>query len=241
MNLRRSNYLLLFTYFFIIRQYSTKYDKSFCYLDTGDDMENDIYTLAHEIRNPLSVVKGYLEMLNEENLYKYREIIQNEVSDSLNILNDYLEYNRICLNKEEIDLNMLLQDLKDSFKDYLKNNNTYLHIETIDNEIYLKADYNKLKQVFKNIIKNSIESKSKNIYINYRIMFGKVVICIKNDGIKIDKDTMVNIGNFYTNKTNGNGIGTSLIKKIINLHHGKIKYKNNNGKGVSIFITLSLS
>ena len=204
-------------------------------------MENDIYTLAHEIRNPLSVVKGYLEMINADNLSKYKEIIQNEVDDSLNILNDYLEYNRLCLNKEEIDLNILLTDIKDTLKDYLRNNNIYLHVNTIDDEIYLKADYNKLKQVFKNIIKNSIESNSKNIYINYRIMFSKVIICIKNDGFKMDKDSMFNIGNYYTNKTNGNGIGTSLIKKIISLHNGKIKYKNNNGKGISVFITLSLA
>ena len=204
------------------------------------EMENDIYTLAHEIRNPLSVVKGYLEMINSETFSKYKKIIQNEVDDSLSILSDYLEYNRLCLNKEEMDLNILLLDLKDSFKDFLRSNNIYLHIATIDDEIYLNADYNKLKQVFKNIIKNCIESKSKNIYISYRIMFGKVVICIKNDGYKMDKETIFKIGNHYTNKMNGNGIGTTLAKKIISLHHGKVKYKNNIGKGVSVFITLSL-
>ena len=203
-------------------------------------MENDIYTLAHEIRNPLGVVKGYLEMLNGDNLSKYKKIIQSEVNDSLDILNDYLEYNRICLNKEEIDLNMLLADIKDNLKDYLKKNNLHLHINTIDDEIYLKADYNKLKQVFKNIIKNCLESNSKNIYISYRIMFGRVTIIIKNDGCKMDNDTLLNIGNYYSKKNNGHGIGNSLIKKIINMHHGKIKYKNNYGKGVSVFITLSL-
>ena len=204
-------------------------------------MKNDIYTLAHEIRNPLCVVKGYLEMLNSDNVSKYKKIIQNEVDDSLNILNDYLEYNRLVLDKEEIDLNILLSDLKNNLKDYLRNKGVYLHLETIDDEIYLEADYNKLKQVFKNIIKNSIESKSKNIYINYRIMFGKVTISIKNDGLKIDNDALLNIGNFFTNKVGGHGIGTTLSKKIINLHHGKIKYRNNLKKGISIFITLSLS
>ena len=204
-------------------------------------MENNIYTLAHEIRNPLCVVKGYLEMINEENISKYKKIIESEVNDSLSILNDYLEYNRMYLNKEEMDLNILLTDLKNSLKDYLRNNNVYLHVNTIDDEIYLDADYNKLKQVFNNIIKNSIEAKSKNIYISYHIMFGKVKICIKNDVYKIDNEAIFNIGNHFTNKENGNGIGTNLIKKIISLHHGKIKYRNNNGKGICIFITLSLA
>lgn len=204
-------------------------------------MKNDIYTLAHEIRNPLCVVKGYLEMMNEENLFKYKKIIEQEVDDSLNILSDYLEYNRISINKEEIDLNLLLSDLKTSLKDYLKSHNIHLHIEMMDDDIYLNADYSKLKQVFNNIIKNSIESNSKNIYINYHIMFGKVTICIKNDGYPLDNDAIIKIGNYFSNKDNGHGIGTSIIKKIISLHNGKIKYRNNKKDGISVYITLSLN
>ena len=204
-------------------------------------MKNDIYTLAHEIRNPLCVVKGYLEMLNENNVSKYKTIIKNQVNDSLNILSDYLEYSRITINKEELDLNVLLVDLKNNLKDYLKANSVYLHLDMIDDDIYLNGDYNKLKQVFNNIIKNSIESKSKNIFISYHIMFGKVTICIKNDGKKIDDSSIFQIGNYFTNKEGGNGIGTTIAKKIINLHNGKIKYRNNKKNGVSVYITLSLS
>ena len=204
-------------------------------------MKNDIYTLAHEIRNPLSVVKGYLEMLDESNVSKYKKILQDEVNDSLIVLNDYLEYNRISINKEEMDLNILLTDIKNSFKDYLKKKNVYLHVNVIDDEIYLKADYNKLKQVFGNIIKNSVESNSKNIYINYHIMFGRITICIKNDGYKMDEDCFIKIGHYFSNREDGNGIGTSINKKIISLHNGKIKYHNNKRNGVSVYITLSLS
>ena len=185
--------------------------------------------------------KGYLEMLDETNIFKYKQIIKNQVDDSLNILSDYLEYNRISLNKEEIDLNLLLLDIKSNLKDYLKNNNVHLHIDLMDDEIYLEADYNKLKQVFHNIIKNSIESSSKNINISYRIMFGRVTIIIKDDGMKIDNDAIYKLGNYFTNKENGNGIGTSLIKKIVSMHNGKIKYRNNKNKGVSVYITLTLS
>lgn len=204
-------------------------------------MENDIYVLAHEIRNPLCVVKGYLDMLNESNITKYKEIIKNQVSDSLSVLNDYLEFNRISLNKEEMDLNLLLIELKDNLKDYLKINNVNFNINLLDDEIYIKGDFNKLKQVFNNIVKNSVEAKSSNINISYRIMFNRVTICIKNDGYKIDNDTFYKMGNFFTTKENGHGIGTSLIKKIISLHNGKIKYRNNKNNGVSVFITLSLS
>ena len=103
-------------------------------------MKNDIYTLAHEIRNPLCVVKGYLEMLDETNILKYKQIISQQVDESLTILSDYLEYNRICLNKEEMDLNVLLIDLKNNLKCYLKSKNVHLHVNLLDEEIYLKAD-----------------------------------------------------------------------------------------------------
>ena len=72
-------------------------------------------------------------------------------------------------------------------------------------------------------------------------MFGKVTICIKNDGYQIDKNAIYQIGNNFTNKENGNGIGISLIKKIISMHNGKIKYRNNKNRGVSVYITLTLS
>ena len=204
-------------------------------------MRNDIYTLAHEIKNPLCVVKGYLEMINETNLNKYKEIINNQVNDSLSVLNDYLEYNRISLSKEEIDLNILLEDIKNDLIDFLKNKNVLLNIDLLDDEVYMQADYNKLKQVFNNIIKNSVESFSKNIEISYRIMFGKITIRIKNDGQELDENSFYKLGNYFTTKEDGNGIGTSVIKKIISLHNGKIKYRNNKNKGVSVYITLSLS
>jgi len=204
-------------------------------------MKNDIYTLAHEIRNPLSVVKGYLEMLQENNVGKYKRIIQDEVNVSLEILNSYLEYDKMEIVKEEMDLNLLLLDIKKSFKDYLKKHDIKIHLHTIDDEVYINADYQKLKEVFYNLIKNSIESKSKNIYIDYHIMFGRVIICFKNDGEMMDDDTILKIGNFYSSKTGGNGIGTTLSKKIIELHRGKIKFRNNKNMGISVYITLSLS
>ncbi len=204
-------------------------------------MKDDIYTLAHEIRNPLSVVKGYLEMINTNNLEKYKRIIQNEVDVSLNVLTDYLNYDKIGIIKEEIDLNVLLLDIKNSFKEYLKCNNIKLYLNTIDDEIYLKADYNKLKQVFYNILKNSIEAKSHCIIISYHVMFNRVIICIKNDGIKMDEESLIKIGDYFTNKSNGNGIGMSISKKIIEMHRGKIKFRNNKKMGISTYITLNLS
>lgn len=203
-------------------------------------MKVDVYTIAHEVKNPLCVVKGYLEMLNVNNLEKYKEIIKNELDNSLEILDNYLNYNKIYINKEEIDINVLIMDIKKNMFDYLKKKGIFLKTSLLKDEIYLQADYDKLKQVFHNIIKNSIESQSKKIEISYQVDFDSITIQIKNDGLKLSSDELYRIGTNYTSKISGNGIGLNISKKIINMHGGKIYYKNNIDKGISTFITLTL-
>ena len=204
-------------------------------------MKTDIYVLAHEIKNPLCVAEGYLEMMNEDNFQKYKKIIKEEIKNSIEILDNYMELGSLSLNTEEMDINLLLLEIKKSMKEYLKGNGINLKVRTIDDEIYLNADYQKLKQVIYNVLKNGIEAEAKNIIISYDIMFDKIMITISNDGKKLDNEAIKNIGNNYSNKILGHGIGTTLSKKIIELHGGKIEYQNNKKKGVNTIITLPLS
>ncbi len=198
-------------------------------------MKDDIYVLAHEMKNPLCVAQGYLEMLNKDNLEKYKEKIRNEINSSIEILDNYLEYNKLFINKEEIDINVFLLDIKENLNDYLKKNHVKLRLSLLNDEVYLEADYNRLKQVFYNIIKNSVEANSKNISIKYETLYNEIKIIIENDGIKIDN--LKKIGKNYSDKVLGNGIGINLAKKIIKLHHGKIKYYNNlNGVRCDIIL-----
>lgn len=201
-------------------------------------MKDDIFILAHEMKNPLCVVKGYLEMLNKNNLEEYKEIIKNEINSSIEILNNYLDYNKLSITSEEMDINLFLSDIKRNMQDYLKKNDINFKVKLLDDEIYLNADYNRLRQVFYNIIKNSVESGSKNISIKYKILYDEINITIENDGKQLDN--LKKIGKNYSDKVFGNGIGTKLSKKIIALHHGKIKYCNTN-RGVNCDIILPLS
>lgn len=200
----------------------------------------DIYVLAHEIKNPLCVARGYLEMLDEKNLDKYRKIIQKEIDSSLEILDNYLEYGKLSLQKEELDLTILLCDVKKKLEDFLEEKKISLQMQLNDEEIYVEGDYNKLIQVFYNIIKNSCEEHSTKIMINYAIKTDFVEITIHNNGNLIKQDNLDKIGDNFSTKILGNGIGTTLSKKIIMMHGGEIKYLNSND-GVNIIITLPLN
>ena len=202
--------------------------------------KNDIYILAHEIKNPLSVIKGYLEMLDSSNVLKYKDIIKNELDRSIEILDSYMQTENISLNKEELDISILLNDIENNLKPFLMEKKVNLKINYIDDEIYVYADYGKLKQVFYNIIKNAVESHSQNIEISYFISSKKLKITIDNDGDRIGYKVLDKIGNNYTNKVLGHGIGTTLSKEIISLHNGTIKYQNSIS-GVSVIITLNLN
>ena len=202
-------------------------------------MKTDVFTLAHEVKNPLCVAKGYLEMMNEKNYSKYREIINKEIDTSLEILDNYLELNKLSINKEEIDLNVLLKDIDDSFREYLKLNDIELIVNTTNDDIYLMADYNKLRQVIYNILKNSLEWQSKKIIISYKDLSNKVKIIIENDGEKIDDDKINNIGKNISYNVLGNGIGLHLSKRIINLHGGTFRIINNQLNGISTIISLT--
>ena len=112
-------------------------------------------------------------------------------------------------------------------------------------EIYIEGDYDRLKQVLINLIKNSIESIKKDdiglikLKINYT--FKKVCIILEDNGIGMNKETLKRIGEpFYTTKKNGTGLGVKLSKEIVELHNGKIIYESKLGKGTMVKIFLPI-
>lgn len=195
-------------------------------------MEIDVYALTHEIKNPLSIAKGYLEMSNQTNFTKYKELINSNINEALNILDSYLEYNKMVLKNEVMDVILLLEEVKNNYVELYDIN---ININCLYEELFIDADYYKLKQVLNNLIKNSIEANSKNVDIFVKKHEEKVSIKIVDDG-----DGFNNIQNLkgYTNKINGNGIGLLITDKILNLHDGNIEYSNNDGVGCNILIKL---
>ena len=132
-------------------------------MEHDNQLRDSLFKLTHEIKNPLAVCKGYLDMLNLDNREKsdkYINIVKSEIDRSLNVMNDFMEYSKIKIDKDIFDMSMLLEDVYESFKLLGDNKRIKFNYENEYEEIYVNGDFNRLKQVFVNIIKNSSSSSN---------------------------------------------------------------------------------
>ena len=214
-------------------------------LEKDKIIKDALFKLTHEIKNPLAVCKGYLEMINlndQEKSKKYISIMKQEINRSLNIISDFVEYNKIKVVKEQIDLGLLLEEVYDSFKILVNANNIKLiYNEMSDEEIYIMGDYERLKQVLINLLKNSLESidKKGKIEIKTNIHNKYIDIIVEDSGKGMNKEVLSKLTEmFYTTKENGTGLGVALSNEIINAHNGSLIYKSEINKGTKATIRL---
>lgn len=212
-------------------------------------LRTSLFKMTHEIKNPIAVCKGYLDMLdlNDRNkVNKYIPIIKSEIERTLTLMDDYLEYTKVKIDKDIVDIYMLLDEVIESLDLFFKENNITLKMNLPDDELFLKVDYNRIKQVLVNILKNAHEAfdvkKGKMIIkIDTRVNKKYFQIIVSDNGVGMDSETLDNVTNlFFTTKRNGTGLGTSLSKEIIELHGGKIKYLSELNVGTKVIICLPL-
>ena len=200
-------------------------------------IQESLFKITHEIKNPIAVCKGYLDMYNVENIEhsrKYIPIIKSEIARTLVILQDFLCLRKIELIKEEMDLTLLFDETIEEMSLY-KN---IKFIKKYDDEIYVNADYNRLKQVFINIFKNSIESKCDTIIVEI-IVKKDIIIKISDNGSGMSEETLKRIKEpFYTTKASGTGLGVPLLIEIIETHNWFIKYNSILTEGTTVSIRI---
>ncbi len=219
-------------------------------LKKEEQIKTSLFKITHEIKNPIAVCKGYLDMFdinNKDHARKYVPIIRSEINRTLILLQDFLDCNHLKVNKDILDINMLLSDVEEECRP-LVNSKKINFISNIDydEELYLDGDYERLKQVLVNIIKNSIEAiKVKDdsyIELNCDIINNKIHIMIEDNGEGIKKEDLKKIKEpFYTTKKDGTGLGVTLSYEIIKAHNGSITYTSVYHKWTKVEIVLPLN
>lgn len=246
-------FILVFIYYFVtffvvyifkLIEKIKSLNKTIESLEKDKQIKNALFKLTHEIKNPIAVCKGYLEMIDlnkKDKANKYISIMREEIERSLNIMSDFMEFNKIKIVKEPIDLNLLLEDTYDCMKMFTKSKNIKLSYEYQDDEIYFMADYERLKQVLINLIKNSLEateeggeikmlSKLNNKFLN---------IIIEDNGSGMNAESLNRITEmFFTTKPKGSGLGVALSNEIVKAHNGELIYDSELGKGTKVTVKL---
>lgn len=214
-------------------------------LEKDKQIKNSLFKLTHEIKNPLAVCKGYLQMINleeKEKTEKYIDIIKKEIDRSLLIMADFKELNKITISKELVDLNYLVEEVYDSLSLLISNKEIDIIFDN-NEELYINIDYLKIKQVLINIIKNSAEAIIEKGIIDIKTYQKNkyAYIEIIDNGIGMDKETLEKINElFFTTKKNGTGLGVALSNEIVLAHNGYINYESKVNVGTKVTIKLPI-
>lgn len=219
------------------------------YLDKLNMVGQMAASIAHEIRNPLSTVRGFIQHLSEdtkdEQFKRFSPLILDELDRTNKIITDYLN-----ITKPEqfqltiINLTSVLQTCVDLLRPFASYSNSSIIFEK-EEDYFIRGDEHHLKQAIMNVIKNGIESTEDRGTIVIRMapdqITGIVEISITDNGVGMTHEQLSKIGlPFYTTKTKGTGLGSMVTNKIIREMHGKIEYESQVEKGTVVRIFLPL-
>lgn len=196
-------------------------------------------SIAHEIRNPLTSLKGFTELLKlnaDDESRMYLSVIDSELQRMEQILSELLVLSKPTTMKMELlELDQLVkQVIEFMLPDALMKDIVIQYISP-SQQIYIGGNENRLKQVFVNLIKNAMESMHSGGTITIEMVTNDCAIAeliIKDEGAGMDSTTLKNLFQpFYTTKTKGTGLGLAFVKKVIEEHDGAIGVNSELQKG----------
>jgi signal transduction histidine kinase len=205
--------------------------------------------LAHEIRNPLGSIRGTAEILRDDYRpgdpkHEFIEIQIKETERLNHVVEDFLRMarqqpmeQRDCSIREELEtiVSLVAKDAQDR--------GVSLRLEEDHEQATIKADGEKLRQAFLNIVINALQATPAggNVHISCRRTDSNYEILFIDSGSGIDPDMLSRIFEpFYTTKPDGTGLGLAVTRKIIEGHSGTMEVVSESGKGTTVAIRLPL-
>jgi signal transduction histidine kinase len=199
--------------------------------------------IAHEIKNPLSSLKGFTQLQQEKDKGddQYYPIMLNEIDRINTIVTDLLILGRPnTAKKQPKNLKDIIEYVISVVEPHSNRLNVQMEVSLNDSPVIL-CDENHLKQVFINLIKNAMEAMPQGgtVKINSKIADEFVEISVIDEGCGIEPDKLKKLGEpFFTTKQNGNGLGLMVTKKIIEEHYGKFVINSQMDVGTTVTVSL---
>lgn len=199
-------------------------------------------SIAHEVRNPLTVVKGFLQLMQQnkgEQNGEYLPLVLSELGRAEGIINDYLNFAKPQFDKvETVNLKKSVSEVVTLLGPLALKQNVKLKGEILA-ETYLYTDKNQLKQALINLIKNAIEATNSGGYVHTKFYDDgeKAIIIIKDNGKGMNKEQLSRIGTLYfSTKETGTGVGTTVSVRIIEAMNGTITFESKPNEGTKVTI-----
>jgi signal transduction histidine kinase len=209
-------------------------------------------SFAHEIRNPIAAAKSLVQQMGEdptsqENV-EYAKVALDELQRVEKSVSHLLKYAKEeDYNFDNFNLAAILDASLTQMRSKLESKNVSISRNYIGGPT-VRADADKLRQVFTNIIDNAIDAMDANpgerhLDIAIRSSYpGAATVTIRDNGCGIPEDKLAKIFNpFYTTKQTGTGLGMGIAKKVVESHRGKIDVSSRVGEGTELSISIPLA
>ncbi len=205
-------------------------------------------SVAHEVRNPLTTVNGFLQLINQdqnitEKQRSYIDITLSELQRAQSIINDYLSLAKPNNSSTHVvNISEELTKTVELMTSYTNIQNIEV-TSSIEDSLFINGNKDEIKQVLINLIKNAIEAIDKDGLLQITA-FPKnqdIIVKITDNGHGMSKEQLSRIGTpFYSTKDKGTGVGLTICFQIIDQLKGSIDVESAVGKGTSFIIKLPM-
>ncbi len=224
-------------------------------LANSENIKNEfISSVSHELRTPLTAIKGWSETIveidDEETRRKGMQIITKETERLSGMVEELLDFSRIqsghfSLQKTDLDVIAELADVVLMYEERARAEGVTLSFAENDELAIVSGDKNRLRQVFINIIDNSIKygKQGGRTEVSTAVDGNMIHLTFKDDGAGIAPDALQHVKEkFYraNSKVRGSGIGLAVADEIINVHGGRLDIASALGEGTTVTVTLPL-
>lgn len=225
-----------------------------------DDQKKFVANVSHDFRSPLTSMKGYLEAMLDgtippEMYEKYLLIVLNETERLKKLTNSLLTLNNMntkgmLLDITDFDINQVIRNTAAIFEGTCREKRLAIEVTLVNEQFYVKADMEKIKQVLYNLIDNAIKFSHHDttIKIETTEKKKKLFISVKDTGIGIPKEDIKFIWDrFYKSDASrgkdkkGTGLGLAIVKEIIHAHEEHINVISTEGVGTEFIFSIPVS
>ncbi|MXP82674.1 CheR family methyltransferase [Bacillus sp. AN2] len=200
--------------------------------------------IAHEIRNPLTSLKGFLQLMIQSKKYQkdYADVMMSEFNRLESIINEFLVLSRSKSVKfEPVNVNLLLEEVIMVVESQAVLKGVSIQKNLAPSLPHIQGIPNELKQVFLNILKNGIEAMdgvTGVIQVTSLLKNDQMMLIFEDQGKGIPEEEIGKLGEpFYTTKEKGTGLGLMMTIKIIESHGGTIRFESKSFEGTRVIIT----